>query len=290
MLALKKRPTELQAVSADERKLASDAMARTRTVRDFLAQDASQSQPGSPSSPLAQSPLARVAQRWQRAKLFEASSGLEEWARVRRWSTSSEVLAAETMQELTCARNILIGGRPVFLDPNADVKRIQPHFPSLCSEEPPRLRRLPAKHSDIPSAPRAPYDAVTPERGTILRMRFASPTVPPAPRLCVVPEKRGVGGAVSADEFSRRGSQSFSGTTKLFCVTGESRKERFARADASRGILNLTRASQARSCENSPLSRRAMSGDDPGKEFQPVRPRWGFEREVRHVALRWAEV
>ena len=250
------RPTKLQASSADERKPASsDApggggaeratslpsrVSMARALREFLAEDASQSAPGSPSSPLARSPLVRVAQRWQRAKLLGASSGLEEWARVRTWSARSEALAAETMQEFTTARTIIIGGRPVFLEPDADVKCIQPFFPSLlAAEEPPRLRRLHGKHSDMcdicnPGAqaalassasltspsmrwarlrakrgekiPSAPYDAVTPERGATLRMPFAPPTAPP---VCLF-------------------SESFSGTTQLFCATGESRAERFA--------------------------------------------------------------
>ena len=50
--------------------------------------------------------------------------------RVRRWSTSSDLLAVETMHDLTSAPRMLVGGRTVFLNPDTNLKRIK-QLPSL---------------------------------------------------------------------------------------------------------------------------------------------------------------
>ncbi|KAJ1470299.1 hypothetical protein T484DRAFT_1848270 [Baffinella frigidus] len=64
-------------------------------------------------------------------KAGQDTAARNELARVRRWSTlSSNELATEFMRNLTSAP-ILGGVCHMFLDPNAEVKRIRP-LPSLC--------------------------------------------------------------------------------------------------------------------------------------------------------------
>ena len=116
--------------------------------------------------PVATPPRSRFAQ--HRKRLQEAvytnggDIGYDEVMRVRRWSTSSDELAAETMHNLTSAPRMLIGGRTVFINPNADVKRIQQR-PSLRSDgvgvhrhwhrNAPSSGRISAE-ADVPSVPR----------------------------------------------------------------------------------------------------------------------------------------
>ena len=85
-------------------------------------------------APLARGPRSRLSQ--HRSLLQNAvysnkgETGYAESMRVRRWSTSSDVLATETMHNLTSAPRMLVGGRTVFLNPNTDVKRIPQKLPS----------------------------------------------------------------------------------------------------------------------------------------------------------------
>ncbi|KAJ1496460.1 hypothetical protein T484DRAFT_1923538 [Baffinella frigidus] len=290
MLSLKK-VAKLLTISADARRTAaSDAPgagdggdgadhakpspSHWGTLRDFLDED------GKP-------PLVRLTQRWQRATRLEAVDGLEEWVRVRKWSTSSEELAAQTMHDLTSARNIVVGGRTMFLAPNpdADAKRIQ-LLRTPSSEEPRRRRRLPS--ADVPSGP---YDAFKPKVSRkILRLPVGPPAAPRAPgckprRPSVsshgTPRPSSAGSDASGHD---RFGSSFSDIIPLRWGVGESRSQRFARADASRSV-KMQREIQTRSCENSPVmrpmrdsvfgeSRPAKSCENPVREFQPVKLSW----------------
>ena len=63
-------------------------------------------------------------------RIRDTAESAAEATRVRRWSTRSDEQAVETMQGLTSAPSILIGGCIMFLDPTADVTRIR-QLPSL---------------------------------------------------------------------------------------------------------------------------------------------------------------
>ena len=81
----------------------------------------------------------------------ELKVSFEETVRVRRWSVCSVEISAETMHSLTSAPSVVVGGQPIFLNPNADVKRIRPLLQSTAppdnymriQEPSPALRRQP---------------------------------------------------------------------------------------------------------------------------------------------------
>ncbi|KAJ1469146.1 hypothetical protein T484DRAFT_1982858 [Baffinella frigidus] len=123
--------------------------------------------------PAERAPRARVEQLFQRAerRASDAAStaistrNTDERVRVRRWSMiSSDMHASETMKDLTSAPRMLVGGSFVFLDPNADVKKIK-QLPSIRNDHgtrKPRQRTV-SPEAHIPAVPRdtLPRDSVS---------------------------------------------------------------------------------------------------------------------------------
>jgi hypothetical protein len=122
--------------------------------------------------PAERAPRARVEQLFQRAERrapdaasTATSTRTDERVRVRRWSMiSSDEHASETMKDLTSAPRMLVGGSFVYLDPNADVKKIK-QLPSIRKDigTTKLWQRTLSLEAHIPAVPRdtLPRDSVS---------------------------------------------------------------------------------------------------------------------------------
>ncbi|KAJ1477224.1 hypothetical protein T484DRAFT_1963803 [Baffinella frigidus] len=224
--------------------------------------------------------------------------------RVRRWSISSDEMAAETMHDLTSAPSILMAGCPFFMNPNDEFKRIH-QLPLLCpavsdgsSRIPRRLqgkapavscyafpRRLPACHSKIlraPSttssvpraSPRNAFPNSTSHRSSQTSFSRAPSTADSFSRASSAASSDG-----AASSFTIMRSPSDSHTSRS--VTGQPRARPFVRSSRfgepadwpESASLRWQRASRS----SSPVGEGGGSSDASergARVFQPVRPRW----------------
>jgi len=140
------------------------------TLREWLAESA----PIDVSwTGVAKPPRVPVAQRWQRATKLQSSVSTEELERVRKWSTISgeEELGAKIMRDLTSSRNFVVGGRPIFINPNANLKQI--HARDSLGSDGPLVRRLP---TDTPQPAADTFKAKVVRGGKMLRLPSAAPS------------------------------------------------------------------------------------------------------------------
>ena len=303
MLSLK-NVAKLLTSSCDARNIASsdarggggEGANMAGTLREWLSENGHNTPIDFSQTGVASPPRVPVAQRWRRATHLQTSVNSEELERVRKWSSISgeEELGAEIMRDLTTSRNFVVGGRPIFINPNANLKRI--HARDSLGSGGSLHRRLPS--DTLSSAP----DAFKPKvlrGGKILHLPTAAPSDRRAsgrkPRRSSVSSHGSRPGSassqISVDASGYPGYDCLSSKSLCEVATmrgkpGESRTERFARADASRGV-RMQQESRARSCENSPVGhsvgsmrgaiRRVMSSEGLERDiqpFQPVRPSW----------------
>ena len=209
----------------------------------------------------------------ERTLAREDAASKKELERVRSWSLlSSEKMAVETMNELTSAPRIF---HPVFLNPNADVRRIcmmpvrERHLRRRAPSRPISRERTPSAEPSLPAAPR---DAAAPH--------------PPHPRSI----------RLAAGSYRRRSRERHSFSDRSQSVTSsQSRARPFVRsarfgvpsdwlAPAPEQALKLARSlptTPKRSWDPSepsdegehvPLLLRGLKGARP--QFQPVVCRW----------------
>ena len=138
-----------------------------------------------PDTSSSRSSRARVRQTARRDA--ELKITFDEMVRVRRWSVCSSEISAETMHSLTSAPSVVVGGQPIFLNPNADVKRIRP---LLLSTVPPndymqtafQSRSLHLRPTASPKAARRPSEILVPQRISEISTRSSNVLRSPSSR------------------------------------------------------------------------------------------------------------